>query len=160
MDERTAGCRERGRQVVRSQQGKLMWAAEFQIVPQEWSFFCHKLLFFSNRRSCLQKKLPKMNSAGGRLPLLRRRSDGGCLLPPTPPKNTLSFISQDPTLVYVSERKAKRACSLATYDEYFNLFSSFQSNFISKKYQISELITLHVCCRVIWSLFDPRMHKL
>lgn len=161
MDERTDGCRERGRKVAWSQQGELMWAAEFwDSAPGMLLFLPQTALFFFQ-----QEKLSRRRNSQRWTLLVAddRCSVGGGMKVvsyyPHPPKNTLSFTSQNPTVVYVSERKAKRACSLATYDEYFNLFSSFQSNFINKKCQISELMTSHFCW-VTWNLFDPRIHRL
>lgn len=78
MDGRTGIERDRkpmGRKVTHSQQGKLMCAAELEIVRQECGFSAKKQPFFSSGGTVLQKKLPKIISSGGGLLLLRGKSD-------------------------------------------------------------------------------------
>lgn len=115
---RTDGCRERererkpmGRKVARSQQGKLMWAAEFEIVPQECGFFWHKLLFFFQ-----QEKLSCRRNSQRLTPLVAdcRCSVGGVMKvvsAPTPPKtHYLLYPRTQQWFMSVKEKQRLEPC--------------------------------------------------
>lgn len=81
--------REKGRKAAWSQQGELMWAAEFEIVPRECCFFCHKRLFFFQQEKlspkdelCWWQTTAALQEEGWRLSLATH----------TPKKHTIFYI--------------------------------------------------------------------